>query len=331
MQWIIDRIFNYDKVKPWGGGYAHLGFYDHLGGLYVTDYWHNWAGSLENDRLLWTAGPQPVEGGCPHIEVDLSHPYYVASRSDGALLVCSTGNNRVYKLDPEKREASIFIDGDALGIKDIGNCEYDLDGNVWLCEVKGGKVWQFSRGGEPLIAVGNGESGFQRETVTWEKARFSWIYDLRRGPDGNMYVLDSKNYAVRMIDPKARTVSLVAGTGEGGYTGDGGDALAAQLGCSPEAFNGFDGPWSLTLDEAGNIYIGDTQNHVVRMVDRRSGIISTIAGRPDIEPGVRNDPSEKDPLSLNLPLICSLNYHHGRLLIPDWNGDLIVLIKREDL
>ena len=68
-------------------------------------------------------------------------------------------------------------------------------------------------------------------------------------------------------------------------------------------------------------------------IERATGVISTIAGRPDVEPGVRNDPAERNPLNLNLPLICSLNHHRGQLLIPDWNGDLIVLsqIKREDL
>lgn len=330
MKWRIERIINYDKNKPWGDGYAHLGFYDRRGNLYVTDYWHDWVGRLQDDRLLWTAGRQPAGGGCPHTEVDLSQPYYVADSGRGTLLVCSTGNNKVYQLDSETGEASLFINGDALGLRDIGNCEYDLNGHVWLCEVKGCRVWQFDRDGRPLITLGNGEPGFQREAVPLEKARFDWIYDLRRGPDGNMYVLDSRNYAVRMIDLQTKTVTLIAGTGEGGYAGDGGDALGARFGRSAEAFHGFDGPWSLSLDEAGNIFVGDTQNHVIRMIERATGRISTIAGHPEAKPGMRNDPAGRDPFGLNLPLICSLNYHRGQLLIPEWDGDLIVMSRTSE-
>jgi hypothetical protein len=76
-----------------------------------------------------------------------------------------------------------------------------------------------------------------------------------------------------------------------------------------------------------HIFIGDTYNHVVRMVERASGHISTIAGRHPAEPGRRNDPLETDPLSLNLPKICSMDYYGGCLFVPDWSDDLIVLEK----
>jgi hypothetical protein len=55
------------------------------------------------------------------------------------------------------------------------------------------------------------------------------------------------------------------------------------------------------------------------------GIITTIAGKPDPIPGLRNNPSETDPMSVNLPLICSLDYYQGRLFIPEWDGDTVVL------
>jgi hypothetical protein len=83
---------------------------------------------------------------------------------------------------------------------------------------------------------------------------------MRKGNDGNIYVLDSKNYSIRMMDLKNETVTLIAGNGEAGYSGDGGDVLNATFGSSSNTQ--FDGPWSLALDEFDNIYIGDTQNHV---------------------------------------------------------------------
>jgi len=63
--------------------------------------------------------------------------------------------------------------------------------------------------------------------VNFGEAKFHWIYDIRRGPDGNIYVLDSRNFAVRLIDLKNRKVKTIAGTGKAGYEGDRGKALNA--------------------------------------------------------------------------------------------------------
>jgi hypothetical protein len=151
-----------------------------------------------------------------------------------------------------------------------------------------------------------------------------WINEVR----GCIYVLDSKNFALRVVDSRSRSVRLLAGTGTPGYTGDGADARSATFGSDPTAT--FDGPISLSLDEAGNAYVGDRFNHVVRMIERDSGVISTIAGRRDTPGEARNDPAERDPLRLNLPMISSMDYHRGRLfvptdLLPDGSGDLAVL------
>lgn len=56
-----------------------------------------------------------------------------------------------------------------------------------------------------------------------------WIYDLRRGPDDRLYVLDSRNFALRVIDPAAGRVTTVAGTGTSGYSGDGGDLAVLRV------------------------------------------------------------------------------------------------------
>ena len=183
-----------------------------------------------------------------------------------------------------------------------------------------------ARPGRPLRVLGSGEPGFQRETVPFEAVRFHWIYDLRLGPDGDLYVLDSRNYCVRRIEIGRGVVSLVAGTGEPGPAKDNILALEATFGSEPDAR--FDGPFSLSLDEAGNIFVGDTYNHVVRALERATGRIQTIAGKHAAEPGVRNDPTETDPLKLNLPKICSLDYDDGYLFVPDWSDDLIVLEKQ---
>jgi len=324
--WSIERIINFQKDKRWGGGYAQLGFHDTAGRQYVVDYWNNWVGCLGADeRLDWSVGPTPIAESDLHIPADLKGPGYVTVTPAGRILVACLGNHAVFDINLARKQASVFIDGGAMGLKDIGNCEYDLDGNLWINEVDRGRIWQFSAEGKPLQTVGTGQPGFQLDSVPFEEAQFSWIFDLRRGPDGNFYVLDSKNFAVRKLDLRQRLVSTIVGTGQGGYSGDGGDARKATLGHNPKDRLGV--PWSLSLDEAGNIYIGDTQNHVVRMVDRVTNVILTIAGKPDVVPGARNCTTETNPLNLNFPKICSMDYWNGRLFIPEWEGDLMVLRK----
>ncbi len=115
------------------------------------------------------------------------------------------------------------------------------------------------------------------------------------------------------------------GTGRPGYTGDGGDARQATLGGDPnEQFNG---PYGLCVDECGNLFIADTCNHVVRMVEASANVISTIAGRRAVIAHQRNDPREANPLNLNLPKLSALDYYDGRLFIPEWDGDLIIMEK----
>lgn len=324
MTWTVEKIISFGSERGLIAGLAHLGFHDRHGHYYALSYDQHWIASIgPGGELLWSAGPEPVANSPLHIRVDLRQPVYACGTADGTALVASNGNKRVYKLFPSSRSCALVIDGDALGMTDVGNCELDPRGHIWVNEITGCRVLMFNPVGALQLVLGTGEPGFQRGTVGFDDVRFNWIYDLRCGYDGAIYVLDSKNYAVRRIDPAARTVTTVAGTGAPGYSGDGGPATAATFGGDPGAE--FDGPWSLAVDEANNLYIGDTQNRVLRMVTAATGTITTIAGDPAAQQGIRNDPSESDPARVALPRIASLDYAGGRVFVPDFDGELVVL------
>ena len=314
-----------DFVKA---GLAHFGFHVRGGRYYGIAHQQHYLGLVgQDDRVLWTAAPQPVFEGVPNIAADLEYPIYVDVLPDETLVVSNFGNARLYRIDPETMSARLLIDGRKHGLVDMGNCVVDDEGFVWVNEVRGCRIWRFDQTGRPIEALGDGVAGFQADTVGFDAVRFNWVYDLRLGPDGTIYVLDSKNFALRVVDPDSRSVRLLAGDGTPGYTGDGADARSATFGSDPSAT--FDGPISLSLDEAGNAYVGDRSNHVVRMIERDSGIISTIAGRSDATAEAENDPDERDPLRLNLPMISSMDYDRGHLFVPTdlagESGDLAVL------
>jgi sugar lactone lactonase YvrE len=113
--------------------------------------------------------------------------------------------------------------------------------------------------------------------------------------DGTIYLALREGNALYRIAPATGTLHHLAGTGEQGYSGDGGPARLARLA----------GPKGLAL--AGrSLYLADTESHTIRRVDLETGIISTVLGT-----GVRGDGPETDPLH------CKLSRPHGLCATPD--------------
>jgi hypothetical protein len=142
---------------------------------------------------------------------------YIDELADETLIVSNFDDARLYRIDVGRMKTELFVDGSRIGMKDVGNCVVDNEGLVWVNEVKGCKIWRFDSTHKPVLTLGDGIPGFRSGAVDFGEVKFSWIYDIRRGPDGNICVLDSKNFAVRSIDLKRRVVNTLAGTGKAGY------------------------------------------------------------------------------------------------------------------
>ena len=113
--------------------------------------------------------------------------------------------------------------------------------------------------------------------------------------DGTIYLALREGNALYRIDPKTRTLHHLAGTGEQGWTGDGGPARMAKL----------SGPKGLALS-GRSLYVADTESHTIRRINLDTGIITTVLGA-----GVRGDGPESDPLQ------CKLSRPHGLFAAPD--------------
>jgi len=83
-----------------------------------------------------------------------------------------------------------------------------------------------------------------------------------------LYIADQSNNRIRMLDLESGVITTVAGTGDSGYNGDGMPAVESSLA----------GPSGLALDQEGNLYIADTFNGRIRMIVRKTGVLSTVAG-----------------------------------------------------
>jgi hypothetical protein len=331
--WELERVvhFDFESSVVCKEGCVHFGFFDRTGSHFVLAHQKHFLGLLGADcDLLWTVARTQVFKDTPNIAAELDFPMYIDRLLDGTMVVSNFGDSRLYRINPERMEASLFFDGSSVGMKHAGNCVVDREGFVWVNEVEGCKVWRLDPSGKPVLKLGSGHPSFQSDQVDFEDAVFNWIYDMRKGPDGRIYVLDSKNFAVRVVDIGTESVRTLAGTGRPGYTGDGGDPRHATFGSDPAAR--FDGPISMSLDEEGNIFVGDRFNNVVRMIDGAGNVIRTIAGDHSNKSEEPNSAKERDPFALRLPKISSMEYFNRRLFVPtdlaNDTGDLVVLRKR---
>ena len=93
-------------------------------------------------------------------------------------------------------------------------------------------------------------------------------YGLAIAPDGTLVFCDLGNQRIRRLDLRTGRTTLIAGNGRKGYSGDGGPGVGASLNL----------PHEIQFDAAGNLYIAERDNHVIRKVAASTGIISTLAG-----------------------------------------------------
>ncbi|MCX8072669.1 MAG: hypothetical protein N3C12_09480 [Candidatus Binatia bacterium] len=106
--------------------------------------------------------------------------------------------------------------------------------------------------------AGTGVPGYSGDGGIATAAQLNYPQDIEIGPDGNLYVADTNNHVVRMIDLATGVIQTVAGNGTRGYSGDGGPALAAQ----------FNRPFGIAFDENGDLYVSDTFNGRIRKIKR---------------------------------------------------------------
>ena len=142
----------------------------------------------------------------------------------------------------------------------------DSAGNLFFSDTNNNRVRKVDTSGNISTVAGTGTDGFNGDGIAATSADLSFPTGIAIDPAGNLFIVDAGNERVRKVDTSGN-ISTVAGTGIGGFSGDGSAATSAQLA----------GPLGVAVDPAGNIFIADASNERVRKVDT-SGNISTVAG-----------------------------------------------------
>ncbi len=142
------------------------------------------------------------------------------------------------------------------------------DGAIWFCEYTGQRVRRVTPDGKIETIAGSGEKGYAGDGGPALKASFNLPHEIRFDANGDLFIVDMSNHAIRKVDMKTKLISTFAGTGEPGYGGDGGPASKAQ----------FKQPHSIQFGPDGSLYVCDIGNHVIRRIDMKTNIITTFAG-----------------------------------------------------
>lgn len=223
--------------------------------------------------------------------VNLNHPTDVIYLPDGRLLSSSwhTHKLRIEDLDTlltyVRCGSTPGFAGDngepaatALFNQPKGAVYDERDGITYIVDMRNERVRALSDDDTITTIAGNGEKGYSGDDVAARETALNFPQSSNPRPGGAiaqdgdlLYIADTENHRIRTIDVVTGMITTVVGTGEAGYTGDGGPAAAAQIN------------YPLDIEvEGGVLYIADTDNHVIRAVDLATGLISTIAGSGEI-------------------------------------------------
>jgi sugar lactone lactonase YvrE len=155
-----------------------------------------------------------------------------------------------------------------------------------------------------FTVVGTGQASYSGDGDVARRAALNQPFDVALDRQGNLYFSDANNHCVRRVAHDSGIITTVAGTGQAGYSGDGGPATQAQL----------NSPYGIALDTANNLYIVDRLNACIRMVEAATGVIRTIAGTG--QPGFSGDGGPAHRAQLQEPNDIVLD-DQGRAFIAD--------------
>jgi hypothetical protein len=142
----------------------------------------------------------------------------------------------------------------------------DMVGNVYIADYENNRIRKINAAGIISTIAGNGVAGYTGDGMQATAAQIYHPNGVLSDALGNIFFCDYSNHCVRKINASG-IISTIAGTGIGGYGGDGGPATLAQLYY----------PTNIALDRTGNIYIADAANQRIRKINT-TGNISTVAG-----------------------------------------------------
>ena len=257
---------------------------DGAGDLYIADSSNHAIRklSLATGKLTTVAGQLNQQGysgdGGPATAATLNTPEGLAFDLNGNLLIADTKNHAVRKVDNQTGLISTYAGTQAGFAGDGGlataamlngpwGLATDVLGNLFIADLNNNRIRKVSNNGTITTVVGDGTSNVAVDGQIGTATSISNPAAVAVDVAGNLYVADSGHNVVRKLNAATGLMWAVAGTSNPVFAGDG----------APATLAGLYGPYALTLDSAGNLYIADIFHHRIREVEAAQ---ATLAYQP---------------------------------------------------
>lgn len=257
----------------------HAAAVDVNGNLFIADTDNNVVREVTSKGVISTIAGTGASGSSgdngPATAATLNLPQGVAVDLSGNVFVADTANSRVRKIS--NGTITNYAGNGTAGYSGNGGSAtgatlntpvglaVDKSGSLYIADQGNNVVRMVSAGGTITTFAGNGTQGYSGNGGPATSAQLNGPQGVAVDSSGNVYIADTLNSVIREVTPNG-VIQTIAGTGIAGYSGDGGLAIAAQLGS----------PTSVGVDVAGNLYVTDSGTRVRKIFT--SGIINTIAG-----------------------------------------------------
>jgi streptogramin lyase len=247
--------------------------FDRAGNVYIADMQNHAVRRIDAKTQIMTTiagnGQPGYSGdGGPAAKAQLNQPHSIQFGPDGSLYICDIGNNVIRRIDPATGQISTFAGTGKAGptpdnspiagtpLAGPRSLDFDAAGNLWLVTRAGNQVLKFDlRAGKIHHIAGTGAKGYTGDGGPARDATFNGPKGIALAPNGDVYLADTENHAIRMIEGKTGLLRTVAGTGEKG-DGPEGDPLKCKLAR----------PHGVFIDTDGSLLIGDSETHRLRVV-----------------------------------------------------------------